>query len=99
MTDRQKCLDAVLALGECTVGRVAYRVGPFISAAQCATWGRDYRKRSLKRGRKAFKVSLVATGLREIVTNALQELAAMGKLRRVARGVYAPPLPKIFKAS
>lgn len=101
MNLRATVLAAVLELGECSVGQVVSKVGPSISAAQAASSGRRDRRSmaNRKRGSGVPKVKLADRGISRLVVESLARLAGLGRIRRVSRGVYAPPLPKIFRAS
>lgn len=85
---RRRVLEAVLRLGECTVAQVRAEVGRYISASEAALM----RARAIRhRGRQGGdpRQLLVLTDLARLVRG--------GKLRRVWPGVYAPPLPTIYK--
>ena len=92
MTNRQLVLNAVLKLGECSVSQVVAEVGGKISpAVAMMNSRRDARRR--KKGGKF--TSPMVSGLRLMVSDVLCQLCKKGSIRRVGKGVYAPPLPRI----
>jgi len=102
-TLRNRTLKAVLALGECSVNQVLRAVGRYVSAATAAAAGRRKRKEARKAGEKETpprrQRSLEVLGRRQCVLHALRSLAQSGEIRRMRRGVYAPPLPRIYTST
>lgn len=96
---RQLVLEAVLA-GAATVDNVLAKVGNDVSAARAAVAARREQKKDRKRGRPMRRTvhASVSRGQRIAVTEALRRLCDGGKIRRVSRGVYGPPVPKLFQA-
>ena len=82
------------AEGEVTTSKALGALGRFISAARAATAGRRCRRHSSKGS--GGKVALVDLGRRHLITSALCNLTNDGRLRRVRRGVYAPPPPRLL---
>lgn len=98
---RRRVVDAVLA-GASTIREVLAVVGCTISAAQAATAGRRNSKRQgVTRAKLGYKPRPVpprqrdVQGRRVLVNEALIRLVKAGELRRLGRGRYGPPLPKI----
>lgn len=98
-------LACVLNNGIITIDQVIARVGRDISASQAAAAGRRIRacqrreatKKGLRQGTK--RSTAVDIGRRQLIASALCHLCKSGKIRRVSKGCYAPPLPKLYKAS
>jgi hypothetical protein len=92
----------VLDLPEATVGQVLARVARHIPASQAVTAGRRRVTHDHRRGADGLRSPiytlshLAERGRRTLVGEALKRLARSGKIRRVARGLYGPPLPKVL---
>jgi len=86
--------NAVLDVGRCTVDRVLAEVGKHIPASKAAVAGRRRQK-----VRVGCRIPSVDRGRRALVAEALCRLAKQGRIRRVHRGVYAPPLLKLFETA
>lgn len=91
---RQLVLREVLKHDQATVSQVLAAVGKSISASKAAAVGRRIRS-----GKSSGRVSVVDLGKKHMVNHALCELLRAGKIRRVGKGVYAPPLPRLFKTA
>lgn len=92
----QRVLDAVLDLGECTTRQVVAVVGKYVPATTVNKYvkmGERYEQKRAKTNKK--NVMSYHSALRQAVTDKIKQLVEQGKIRRVSRGVYAPPLPKI----
>jgi hypothetical protein len=101
---RTRVLEAVLGLGECTLGQVTAVVGRHIAASQAATAYRRCRKAERRRclpGAPTRKTPAepLERGRRCLVTEALVRLCREGKVRRPRAGLYAPPLPRLFNSA
>ena len=99
MSLRQAVLEAVLRLCECSCRQVVAEVSHAIPAAQAATAGRSRYRHDTRRGKKrrpSDVAALVVAGRSQAVREALKKLASRRKIRRVRRGVYAPPAPKLY---
>lgn len=97
MNLHQRVLAVVLSTEEVSISQVLATVGRYIDASHAYTAGRRLRRNLPNTGSK--RRELVDRGRRHIVSHALCRLRKLGKVRRVRRGVYGPPLPRIFKAS
>ena len=102
----QKVLATVLQLGEANTRQVLAVISKDIPAARAAIVGRTRAALKIKGGRlrrnpKALKDTafLVDLGKYDIVHNALLFLVSRKRLRRIRKGIYGPPLPKLYKAS
>ncbi len=108
---RNRCLQYILKHGPCTVAKAASALGRYISAAgavrnghsRLVAWSRRLPDRSGKRGRpnpsnpRYTSSKLEAMGKRDLIANNLARLFRDGHLSRPSRGVYGPPLPKLFQ--
>ena len=79
---------AVLRLGECTIAQVTAEIGRFISASSAAVQSRRDRR---------YRGKSLGSPRHRIVQRCLNKLYSQGRLRRVALGGYAPPLPKLHR--
>lgn len=93
---RQRVLEAVLRLGTCSIDQVIAACGRYVSSSQAAACCR--RSLRYERTRKK-KVSMRKenSGVRMVVNAVLVTLFKYGHIRRISRGVYAAPLPKLFQ--
>ncbi len=95
----QRVLAAVLA-GEQSAADVVQVVGRYISAAQATNSGRQYYrdhaggKYSVRK--QPSMADLLYQGRRRLVCAALGKLKCRGKITRVSKGRYGPPLPRLF---
>lgn len=99
MSLRELVLGAVMRLGECRAVDVVADISAQIPAAQAATAGRKRRRSEAKYRRERRprrRHTLESLGRQRLVAESLWRLLQHGKIRRVRRGVYAPPLPKLF---
>ena len=99
---RDRVVEAVLQLGQCTTNEVLAIVGRYISASQAVLAGRRRLKVQVKRHEaKKSRLdtesprSLVAIGRKRIVSEYLCRCVRKGRIRRVSNGIYAPVLPRI----
>lgn len=100
MNLRQLVRQAVIDLGECTIGQVIACIGGKIPAAQAATAGRRETRMERSRGKPSANLGTASRrGLRRIINDTLSQLYRKGLIRRVSYGIYAPLLPKVYQAS
>lgn len=97
MNLRQRVLAVVLSTEEVSISQVLAAVGRYIDSSHAHAAGRRLRRNLPNTGKKRWE--LADFGRRHLVSHALCKLRKLGKVRRVRRGVYGPPLPRIFKAS
>ena len=83
---RERVRRWVVEHGHATTAQVFAAVGRYVSASHGTRAGR---------GRGA-KSGLAEQGARVVISNCLNRLFREGKLSRPAKGVYAPPLPRLF---
>lgn len=102
---RQRVLQAVLA-GASRTCEVYAKVASAISASKASTAckGIDRReKRAAAKGARRFTgekrtiQNAISRGKRYLICEALTKLAGEGKIRRIAVGVYGPPLPRVHR--
>jgi hypothetical protein len=89
----------VLALGQADISTILAHVGRKISVSKAmAAQRRSYRDKARRRGHPVRPVvpAQVRVGRRKMVCEVLCHLVQQGRLRRIGRGLYAPPLPKIY---
>jgi hypothetical protein len=95
-------LKAVAEFGECTALQVTGRVWvDTVRAVGAGRYKRECQARiDQKRGQRVGvgrpRSTAQRIGHRDIIGKALCYLVKVGKLRRVRRGVYALPSPKLF---
>ncbi len=97
-TITQRVLETVLRLGTCSIEQGIAAVGKYVSASLASAYWRKDRRYNTKRNKGGGKRT-DQRGIRIIVTNALYHLTHQGRIRRVDRGVYAAPLPKLFESA
>jgi hypothetical protein len=94
-------LEAVLRLGRCSISQAVAEVAWAIPPVQAAAHGRRERRYNAKQvtgaGVARRKMSLTELGKRVMVKDYLVKLCKRGEVRRVGRGVYAPPEPRLYK--
>jgi hypothetical protein len=98
----KRLVQALLDHGECSTTRLIGFVGSSIPAAEAAAYARtqykhDLKRHNIKAGGVHTAAWFVQNGRRVKVIAALKSLALRGKIRRVRRGVYGPPLPRLFR--
>lgn len=91
--------EAVFRLGPCTNLRILAEVGSHISQIVATQYAKAEINIRREHGCRPIRVrytvaQLVAMGRRRMVNNTLTNLKFRGKIRRVSKGVYAPPQPK-----
>lgn len=97
--------EAVMALGECSIGQVLAEVGHLIPAAKAATISRarmgQHKKEAIMRGHRydphLTTAELVSRGRRLKVTETLRDLYGRGQVERVRIGVYCPIRPRLLQ--
>jgi hypothetical protein len=81
--------------GPITVSNIIGKVGPSISATQAIQRGKQFISAPSRRYAKEQSLEALAMrGRRHIVQQAIFYLMRYGHIRRLARGVYAPPEAK-----
>ena len=90
----QEICDVVLELGECTSYQIVIKIGGIIDASQAANASRRYLNYENKMDRTHPPWSLdqlIERGRKRLVLESLSRLTKTGRIRRVRKGVYAPP--------
>lgn len=93
----------VLQLGRCSIGQLLSILGDSICADEAMTAYRRQRRfhkkgRKPATGRPSMTVELcVVSGKKRLIAERLGRLCKLGIIRRVERGVYAPPLPRAYR--
>lgn len=107
---RSIVLQYILAHGECSIGRVVGGVGKHITATQATRAAMRRIKSTRKRKNKLCRgignragerkeythEELILLGKKIMVGETLCDLYKTGLIKRVGKGVYAPPDPKLF---
>jgi len=91
-------LAECLHRGEVTAAQLQGIIGRHIPAAQAATAARRLI-RHWRSTKPAHYKPLLDIGKRHLISNVLCHLRRQGKLRRLRRGVYAVPAPKLFRSA
>jgi hypothetical protein len=102
---RRRVLQTVLSREETTIGQVIAAVGRHIDAVSAVRAIQRVFRYGGQRGK--FNVTnpiytaehLAYLGRKELIRVCLSRLAREGKIRRIGRGVYGPPLPKLHHES
>ena len=104
---RQRVLSWVLEHGPCTIAQVLAGVGRHIPVAQALAAGRTQERSQHNRQRRGkqrgspdkpwTRAQLLQWGRRYKMTETLSRLSKEDKLSSPSKGVYGPPLPKLFK--
>ncbi len=87
----------VMKKGQCTISCVLAEIGPRISASQAASRART-NDRCKHNTYPRTSHQLCSAGRRIVVVTSLADLVRQGRLRRLARGVYGPPRPRLYRS-
>jgi hypothetical protein len=95
---REAVLQVVLKHGETQIQEVTAAVGHMVTAATAARWMDMQIRAEIKRQGCYLGTyrpptdKRITMGRRGVISHVLRYLTNRGRIRRVARGVYAPPL-------